>query len=160
MAKARWKGRARVRRIFKALPDEARSELADVFDERAPGILGYARANTPRKTGEGRALLSTKVSRKTLRFQLGLLSARARRQGFYLNILDRGRRPQTVRATRRAPSGAISRYMIRVRAINDARFDIVFGRVRAFAMNSIGVALRDLWPRVLARYSGGGFDGD
>lgn len=154
---ARWKGRARLRRILRQLPNDARAEIADVFDSRAPGILGYARARTPRRSGRGRQLLDVKVSRRTLRFSLGLLNKARQRAGFYLNILDRGRRPRMVMARRRTPSGGISRYALRIRAINEARYDIVLGRVAAHAMNTIGTALRGMWPRLLSRFSGTGY---
>lgn len=154
---AKWKGRAKLRRMLRSLPDDAREEIADVFQSNAPGLLAYARARTPVKTGAGRNLLGVRVSRKMLRLSLGLLTKVKQRAGFYLNILDRGRRPQTVRASRRTPSGTLSRYAFRVKPIPDARYDIVFGRVRAHAMNTVGAALRDLWPRVLRRYSGGDY---
>ncbi len=154
---ARWKGRARLRRILRQLPDETRDEIATVFESRAPGILGYARARTPVKSGRGRQLLDAKVSRRMLRFSLGLLTKARREAGFYLNILDRGRRPRTVIARRRNPGGGVTRYAMRVRAIPGARYDIVLGRVAAHAMNTIGIALRGIWPRVLSRFAGGGY---
>jgi hypothetical protein len=159
---AKWKGRAKLRRMLRSLPDDAREEIADVFQSNAPSLLAYARASTPVKTGTGRNLLKVRVRRRQLQMAMGLfgrlgnLKSDARR-GFYLNILDRGRRPQIVRAKRQSASGVITRYAYRVKAIPDARYDIVFGRVRAHAMNTVGTALRDLWPRVLRRYSGGDY---
>lgn len=159
---AKWKGRARVRRLLRQIPDDIRNEIADVFERYKGVILANSKANTPTRTGFGRNLLDAWVARKALRMRIGLRgrlkndNSKASR-GFYLNILDRGRRPQTVKANRSKPSGGVSTYMMRIRAIPDAKYDIVFGRARAFAVNILNAPLKDSFERVLRKLSGGGY---
>lgn len=159
---ARLKGRARVRRILRQIPQDARNEIADVFERYQGVILANAKSSTPVRTGAGRSLLKAWVARKQLRMRVGLrgnlgnLRSDARK-GFYLNILDRGRRPQVAKAKRSKPSGGVTEYTVKVRPIADARYDIVFGRARAFALNTLNAPLREVFERVLRRFAGGDY---
>ena len=160
------KGLQRARRLLKRLPDSVRTEIAQLFQDSAPAALAFARANTPRKTGALAAALRVKVYVRSLRMNLGLLSKGDRRDFFYGNILERGRRPQTVtvrRGGRQVSRGrvvsALQTYKMRVKALPAAKYDIVLGRVRAYVLNLIGPPLRQIFTKALQNAGGVG-DGD
>lgn len=157
--RAKWKGKARVRRLLLGMPDATRLEIAKLFEDKAPAALAYARINTPRKTGALANALRVKTYPKRLALRLGLLTKGDNREFFYGRILDRGRRPQSVNVKRTTASGAVSQYVMKVSAIPAARFDIVYGRVAAYVRNLIGVPARDVFAKALRQFSGG-MDGD
>ena len=159
--KAKWKGRAKLKRLLQRLPDTVRLEIATLFEDQAPAALAYARASTPKRTGALAAALRVKTYRKTLRLRMGLMGRADNSRFFYGRILDRGRRAQAAKAKRRNASGAVTNYIVRVSAMPAARFDIVYGRVAAYVRNLIGVPARDIFARALRRAgAGGGADGD
>lgn len=166
--KAKWKGRAKLKRLLQRLPDSVRLEIAKLFEDQAPAALAYARASTPKRTGALAAALRVKTYSKTLRMRLGIFKGAGTHPGrnrlpiaTIANILDRGRRPQTAKAKRRNASGAVTAYVVRVRAIPAARFDIVYGRVAAYVRNLIGVPAKDIFAKALrAAGAGGGADAD
>lgn len=166
--KAKWKGRAKLKRLLQRLPDTVRLEIATLFEDQAPAALAYARASTPKRTGALAAALRVKTYRKTLRLRMGVFKGAGIHPGHnrlpiatIASILEKGRRPQTAKAARRNASGAITRYVVRVKAMPAARFDIVYGRVAAYVRNLIGVPARDIFARALRRAgAGGGADGD
>lgn len=159
--RAKWKGRAKLKKLLQRLPDTVRTEIAKLFDEKAPAALAFSRANTPKRTGALAAALRVKVYPKRLALRLGLMGKADNTRFFYGRILDRGRRPQTVKAKRTSASGAVTQYTIRVGALPAARFDIVYGRVAAFVRNLIGVPAKDIFAKALrAAGVGGGINGD
>lgn len=158
--KAKWKGRAKLRRLLQRLPDSVRDEIAKLFEDKAPAALAYARASTPKRTGTLAAALQVKTYRKSLRMRLGLIGKADNSRFFYGRILDRGRRAQTAKAARRNASGAITRYVVRVRALPAARFDIVYGRVAAYVRNLIGVPAKDIFAKALRVAGAGGGNAD
>jgi hypothetical protein len=158
---AKWKGRAKLKRLLQRLPDTVRLEIAKLFEEQAPAALAFARASTPKRTGALAAALRVKTYSKSLRMRLGLFGKADNSRFFYGRILDRGRRAQTARAKRRNASGAVTAYTVRVSALPAARFDIVYGRVAAYVRNLIGVPAKDIFAKALrAAGAGGGADGD
>lgn len=160
------RGLQRTRRLLKQLPEAVRAEIVKVMEDNAPAALAFARANTPRKTGALANALRVKVYARSLSLKLGLLTKGAKRDFFYGNILDRGRRPHTVtvrRGGRQVSRGrvvsALQTYTMKVKAIPAARFDIVFGRVGAYVKNLIGVPARTIFTKAIVRAGGVG-DGD
>jgi hypothetical protein len=165
-SKPNIKGLQRTRGLLKRLPDAVRAEINQVFEDKAPAALAFARASTPRKTGALANALRVKTFARSLSLKLGLLTKGDRRDFFYGNILDRGRRPQTVtvrRGNRQVSGGrvvsALQTYTMKVKAIPAARYDIVFGRVGAYVKNLIGVPAREIFTKALQRAGGVG-DGD
>jgi len=165
-SKPNIKGLQRTRGLLKRLPDAVRAEINQVFEDKAPAALAFARASTPRKTGALANALRVKTFARSLSLKLGLLTKGDRQNFFYGNILDRGRRPQTVtvrRGDRQVSGGrvvsALQTYTMKVKAIPAARFDIVFGRVGAYVKNLIGVPAREIFTKAIQRAGGVG-DGD
>jgi hypothetical protein len=153
MARARVKGAAKVRRMFRAMPDTMRAELAHVMQDVAPKIARQMEARAPVRTGALRAGIKWKVSARTLKMQVGLLGTkRGRAKLFYGYILNFGRKAKTVLAKRRRKDGTVSRYSMRVRAIAPQHF--VTGRMPDLrsALNS---RLRDVWDRALQKAAAG-----
>lgn len=145
---SRMTGARDLRRTLRRLPERARTELAEALTDIGRRLLAQARGETPVKSGRLRNLLSFKVAAKTLKLRLGLVTKRAQRDGSYGYILDAGRRAQSVRATRRKPSGGVSTYAMRVRGISPERYNFVFGRRRDLKNSKIP-ELRNVLDRVL-----------
>ena len=152
---ASWKGRARVVRLLKRTPETVRADILGVLNTAAPMALAAARASTPRKRGALANALKVKVFPKTLKMNLGLLNKADNRAFYYGRILDRGRKAQTVKVKRRTQSGSYINYALRVKALPAARFDIVYGRVSAYARNLVGASAREVFTRALGKIGGG-----
>lgn len=168
MAKRRWKGVGRVRRIMRGLPDSMRAEIVDTLEESGLDIAAQMVGRTPDRTGALRKGIKYRVLRQSLRLRVGLIEApKIRNKLFYGRILDLGRKAQTVRVRRRIagvaqpgggkalPGARVAVYMMRVRAIAPKRF--VTGRypdLRAV----LNQRLRGIWDRALRRVAGGGDD--
>lgn len=149
------KGAARTRRLLKRLPDTLRDELGRDMVRAGPQILAAARGGAPRRTGQLQQLLTWRFYARTLRLRVGLLTAGARRGGWYGRILESGRKAQTVQVKRRTANGVIA-YALRVSPIAGARYDIVEGRVRRFARGLLGPRLNAIFDRALRKASTGG----
>ncbi len=145
-----------IRRMIRRLPEAQKAEVASVFQSEGPVILAYAKASTPKKTGKLRNAITMKFSAKTLRLQIGLLTKKARRELFYGPILEKGRKPQTVRVRRRTASGDTITYSLRVKAMDKSEYDIVFGRVTEFARRRLKDPLKAAWQKAIGRAGNGG----
>ena len=164
---AKWKGRARLKRLLQRLPDSVRNEIAKMFEDQAPAALAYARASTPKRTGAIANALRVKVYSKTLKLRLGVFKGAGTHPGrnrlpiaTVAKILEQGRGSKTVTARRRNASGAVTRYTMKVGMIPAARFDIVYGRVQAYVKNLIGVPARSIFEKALRVAGAGGGNGD
>ncbi|MDX3908420.1 MAG: hypothetical protein QHC67_01180 [Sphingobium sp.] len=135
------------------MPDAARSEMAEVLEDGSADIQKAVLRETPRRKGALQNAIRTKVLKQTLSAKIGIIGPPAeRRSVFYGRILDLGRRAQVVKAVRRAPSGKVSRYLMRVRGIAAKRF---ISGPRTDARALIANRLRGVWDRILKRLSGG-----
>lgn len=168
MAKRRWSGMNRVRRILRNLPDAMQVEMGDALEDSGREIAAAMAGRTPERTGALRKGIKYRVLRKSLRLRVGLIDApRVRNKLFYGRILDLGRKAQTVTVRRRIagvaqpgggkalPGARVAKYLMRVRGIAPKRF--VTGRypdLRA-ALNQ---RLRGIWDRALRRVAGGADD--
>jgi hypothetical protein len=146
MSRSRLKGAASFRRLLRRLPEAAREEVASFLDGAGARLLGRARAETPRKTGELAAALTYKLLPKSLRLRIGLLTKRTQRDYYYGYILDQGRKAKRVMIRRGPRKGA---YM-NIRAIPRNRYNFVFGRGRDFRQNEVP-KLRSVMDAILRR---------
>lgn len=151
------KGAGRVRRMLRRLPDAIRTEIAKEMKAAGSTLLAAARRETPRRSGNLASLLSTKFYDKSLRLRVGLIGKAANRAGWYGRILEAGRKPQTVRVTRRTSNGVVS-YALRVKAMPASRFDIVRGRTRSLAQRLLRPVLGRIYNRALSKAASGGGD--
>lgn len=155
---SRVAGAGRVRKMLKRLPETLRDELAREMQSAGPTILGKSKAETPSRSGSLRSLLTWRFYPKSLRLRVGLIGARANRAGWYGRILEAGRKAQTVTAKRRTANGVIA-YRLRVRAIDRSRYDIVRGRIKAFAKRLLRPVLGRAYEKALrSAASGAGSD--
>lgn len=150
---SRLKGVKSTRRLFRAIPETMRSELVHVMQDSAPKIARQMQAHAPSRSGALRAGIKWKVLPKTLKMQVGLLGTkRGRAKLFYGWILNFGRKAKTVNARRRAPSGAVSSYLMKVRAYPAQHF--VTGRYKDLRRD-LNQRLRSVWDRVLRKAAKG-----
>jgi hypothetical protein len=95
------RGRTRVRRILKALPDATKQEIVREFDRAGREILPVMKSRAPVLTGATRAGLSYRVLPGSLKLLIGLISTPlGRAKLFYSRIQDLGRKAQVVTVTR------------------------------------------------------------
>lgn len=160
--KSKVYGVARTRRILKNLPDAMRDELAAEMRARAPSMLSYQKANTPSRSGNLRSLLDWRFYPKTLRLIFGLVTAKARRDGWYLRILEEGRgwKRKTSRPFQRrtADGGLSKRYTRAITLIPRGKYDIVKGRAFTFMRGLFAPILKSTYERALQRVQRGGDD--
>lgn len=145
-------------------------ERAGVPNRRGARPAKFA-ASRPglRPSGGLASLLSTSLDEKDLRLNTGLIGHAAREQGFYGYILDAGRgikrsmsRPRVRQITGSKHAGrfgSTSRYTKpysrRISPISPGRYDITFGRVRAWVQQQAGPALTRVYERALVAVAWG-----
>lgn len=164
MARSKVRGRARVQRLLKAIPQVYRNEIVDAFEEVGPQFVSAMRARARQKTGALRRAIKYRVLKGRLSLKVGLLDRNA---PFYGRIQDRGRRAQvvTVRRFKRGSArsyirgiksgpGVIS-YPMRVRAMQGTRF--VTGQFTNLR-RALSVKLSRSFERGLRALSGGGYE--
>jgi hypothetical protein len=152
------KGARRVRRLLKRLPDTVAAEMAEVMKANGPAIRAYAQAAAPDKSGALRRAIAWKFNARSLSLRVGLLTRAVARRLFYARILEFGRAAQTVTVRRRTRTGRTAIYRLRIKAIDDRRFDFVSGRAYRFARQTLQPDLIKVWQRALAKAAGGGDD--
>lgn len=166
MAKANWKGLARVRRMFRQIPVAAKQEIHDVLDRGGRTIVAYMRSHAPQRSGALRTGISYRVM-ATLKLRAGLLGTkRGRARLFYGRIQDLGRKAQTVTVTRRKrgvntglsggrkkASDVAGVYRLRVKPMRPKRF--ITGRMPDLR-NNLTRDLKTVWSRILQRIGGTG----
>ena len=161
------KGKARVKRLFKALPEAMHGQIETVLDTGGRHLQTAMKAKAPFKTGATRAGIAYKVLPRTLRLRVGLLGTpTGRAKLFYARIQDLGRIGRTV-TVRRFRAGAkreytragyktgpnLLTYKLRVRPMEGKRF--VTGRYPELR-TAIQRLLRGVWGRALEAIPGGG----
>lgn len=164
MARSKVRGRARTKRLLKAIPQVYRNEIVDAFEEAGPQFVSAMRARARQKTGRLRRSIKYRVLKGRLSLKIGLLGRDA---PFYGRIQDRGRRAQvvTVRRFKRGSArsyirgiksgpGVIS-YKMRVRAMQGTRF--VTGQFTNLR-RALSVKLSRSFERGLKALSGGGYE--
>ena len=151
-------GARRFKKFLRALTPAIRDEVRGEMQSAGAAILAFSRSQTPVKTGALRAALSYKVAPKTLNLRVGLIGKPTNRRIFYAQILEFGRKAQTVKAAR-ATSNGITRYLYRVSAISAGRYDIVRGRVFNFARNLMRPISERAYGRALSKLAGVTDDG-
>jgi hypothetical protein len=135
-----------------------RAEMAHVLQDAGPKIARQMQGRAPRKTGALQAGIKWKVLPRTLKLQVGLLGTkRGRAKLFYGWILNYGRKAQTSKASRRSPGGAISNYLVRVRAYPAQHF--VTGAMPDLR-KALNQRLKGIWNRVLRKASAGAGGGN
>lgn len=143
-------GARSLRRLIRRLPDAARAELGETLKAIGARLLGRAKSEAPTRSGRLRAALNVRVAVRTLMLRLGLLRKAEQRRLFYGYILDQGRKAKTVRIRRGPRAGA----MMRIRAIDQERYNFVFGRRRDLRDNELP-QLRTVLDKVLRRAAEG-----
>ena len=147
---SKLKGTRQFRRLVQQLPDEARSDLVNVFGRAGRRAQAAMRARAKHKTGALQQGVKYKVFAKTLRLQVGLLGTkRGRSKLFYGFVLDKGRKAQTVTISRGRRTGA----RMKVRQIIGDRF--VTGEYPDLR-DAVTREVKPLFSRILARIGTGG----
>ncbi len=145
------RGSKAFRRLLKQISPELRIELAHVLEDVAPKLARAMQARVAVRTGALRAGIKWKVLRRSLRLQVGLLGTkRGRAALFYGYILNFGRKAKVVNVERRTASGAVSHYLLRVKARKGDHF--VTGRYPDLRKMTTA-RLKSTWDRVLDRAS-------
>ncbi len=158
---ARVAGKIRFKALIRQLPQDARDEITKAMRAAAPQALAIAQARAPKKSGRGANLLTTKVSGgKFPRLRIGLLTKRAQQEGFFLRILETGRKAGLAKATRRKPRGGVTRYFIRVKAIARGRYDFIWDSAERLLVDAVFDPINRAVDAVLRRVAGGGGNGD
>lgn len=144
------KGRSAIRKLLKALPEEAKAEIAEVLEEGGREILAAQRASARRRTGKLAAGLRMRLARKSLTLKIGIVGKPAARKLFYAQILGGGRKAQTVEARRKggAPYG--------LRVKGRAPEPVIDPPAAQAARRKLYEKLTQIWAAVLARHSPGG----
>ena len=101
MPRRRTRGDRAFRKMLRRLPDTAREEMADVLDGAGGELVAAIKADTPVLTGALRRGISKKLSRRTLKLQVGLVGRPINRKLFYGRIVEFGRKAKTVMVQRR-----------------------------------------------------------
>lgn len=119
-----------------------------------------------RPTGGLRSLLTTRIDEKALRLSAGLLTKQAASDGFYGYILDAGRGLKRQRSkpksrviqisARQGRFGIVTsretkRYTRKISPISPGKYDITFGRVRAWAREQGGPMLLKAYDAALRK---------
>lgn len=155
MIGGKWTGVRSTRRFLQNIEPEARRELNDEFNAIGDRLLGHALAETPRRYGGLVSAIQKRVTiGASLILRLGLLTKRAQSEYFYGYILDQGRKGGTAKAARVRKDGTIHRYMVRIGAISQDKYNFVFGRRADFMANELP-KLRGIFDRILRRASAG-----
>lgn len=152
-------GQAKMRRLLRQLPDEARADILGVMERGGRRAQVAMKVRARHRTGKLQAGVRYRVD-KSLRMQVGLLGTkRGRAKLFYGFVLDKGRKAQTVTVRRVAkglgrgkPAGTVSSYQMRVRAMRGDEF--VSGRYPE-VKSSIGADARQMFARVLKKVGAG-----
>src|SRR5690554_3798604 len=84
------RGVNRLRRVLRRIEPEMRSELREAVEEGAEAILQDMIRLTPKRTSNLARLLAKKVAPDGLTAQVGLITKKAQRDGFYFRFLDGG----------------------------------------------------------------------
>lgn len=79
-----------IRRALQALPDLVEREITPELEEAGELILADMRQGLHNVTGEGAAALTYKIERQGLRLRIGLLTKKARKQGYHLRFIEFG----------------------------------------------------------------------
>lgn len=153
-------GQAKMRRLLRQLPDEARADILGVMERGGRRAQAAMKARARHRTGKLQAGVRYRMLNKSLRMQVGLLGTkRGRAKLFYGFVLDKGRKAQTVTVRRIAkglgrgkPAGTVSSYQMRVRALRGDEF--VSGRYPE-VKSSIGADARQTFTRVLKKVGAG-----
>ncbi len=94
MATARQKsglrGVTELRRKLRKLPQDIKREVQDEIVEAGTEVYQTMLANVPRETGNLASLLEMKVSPDGLSVRVGLVTKKAKRDGFYARFLELG----------------------------------------------------------------------
>lgn len=148
--------RIRIRKLLQNIGPAAEREVLQAYQRHAPAMVAYARNEAPSRSGKLRAALAFKIFPKTLRLRIGLLTKAVQRRVWYARILEYGRKAQSVKVNRRKPSGGTTRYIMRVKAIPEGRYDFVRGRAEEFMQRTLGDELRGVLGKALKRLAAGG----
>lgn len=130
-------GVAKLRRTLRRIGDDASTEIRPIITEAAAAVHADMLALVPKDSGDLAALLDRAVSRDGFTARIGLLTARARRLGFYARFLEGGTKGDPAR---NVPAQAARPFMQPALDLN-----------RSWLVRNIDRAI----ARVLARAAGG-----
>ena len=152
MGRSRLRGVSNVRRLMRGMPQAVQSQIVEALDDTGRKIAPTMRRRAGRRTGNLQGGISFKVFPKTLRLQVGVLGKKAQQRLFYGRILDKGRKGQAVKVSRRTKGGSVSSYTMNVRPLRGRYF--ITGSYRdmrgTFTQN-----LNGIWDRAVADAAGG-----
>lgn len=180
MARQPLKGRGRIKRLMRQLPDAVRGEIVVELNVTGRQMRNAVLAKTPRRPGGGSLVagIRMKVLPASLRLQIGLIGNKREREGlFYGRIQDLGRKAQIVTVNRykrggRAADMATPRgwngqnmvfkaskftttYQMRVRAMPGKHF--ITGR-QPELRKTLRTNLQGIFGRAIKTAAGGGIE--
>ncbi|SNS53247.1 hypothetical protein SAMN06295912_108120 [Sphingomonas laterariae] len=136
--------------MLKRLPDGARAEMVSLLHAVGDDELARMQRTVLVRTGFLRSGLAKRVYDRSLRLRVGFLTRKSNADRFYRWIIERGRKAQTVKVTRRKGVAQPVTYMLRVRALRENAFVFAGGGAARAARSD---RMKRYWDDVLGRVS-------
>lgn len=145
-----WASVRRTRAMLKRLPEAGRVEMVSLLHSVGADELARMQRDVPQRTGFLRSGLDKRVNERSLRLRIGFLTKKVNRDRFYRWIIERGRKGQTVKVTRRRRVPAPVSYMLRVKAMRAQPYVFSGGGAQRIARSQ---RMQRYWDDVLGRAS-------
>jgi hypothetical protein len=148
------RGKSAIRKLLKALPDDARTEIAEVLEVGGRQILAAQRASARRRSGKLAAGLRMRFAKKSLSLKIGIVGKASARKLFYARILGGGRKAQTVQVRRQGAAP----YALRVKSRDPE--PVIDPPGAKAARRKVLSNLKEVWAKAIASHPPGGPNGD